>query len=149
MRPISVRAPDGRVWEVERRWPRPPWRAWKPDVAPGWDSLDGLGAADSPTGFVVGILIGLVLLAAVSIAIFILLPAIVFVVEIVFVVLALAAARRPWRVRATTLGPPFEEHEWHVRGWRRSKRAVEEVARELEQGVEPAPAAGERVEADV
>ena len=149
MRSITVRAPDGRVWEVERRWPRPRWRAWKPDIAPGWGALDDIALAESPSGLIAGVLIGLVVFALVAIAIFVLLPAIVFVAELVLVAVAIAVARRPWRIRATTLGPPFEEHEWHVRGWRRSKRAVDEVARELEQGLAAGPAAGERVDAGV
>jgi len=59
------------------------------------------------------------------------------------VIAALLLLRGAWIVDATTTGPPPEAKAWKVRGWRRSRDALEEVADELRRGVEAAPEEGE------
>ena len=86
-----------------------------------------------------GLLLAIVIAIAVAFSIVILLPAILLVVETLFVVLASVAFGRAWRVRAQTLGPPPEIREWRVRGLFRSRAAVREVADELRRGVHAEP----------
>ena len=142
---ITVRAPDGRAWTVRRRFPWPRWRrlddiAWFGDGDGRWlDFADGAGG--------LGALLALLALAvAVVVLTVVLLPLVVFVVELVIVAVAAAFFGRPWVVEAWTLDPPGETRLWKVRGPRASGRAVAEVARELEQGVDAAPETGEPLE---
>lgn len=125
---VTVRAPDGRVWSVRRRigWPHLRWSIldWSQDLP--WLWVDGGVAL---------IVISFVLLAATAV----LLPFLVFGLEGLVAVLAILLLLRPWEVEAQTSGPPEEHRTWQVRGWRRSRGAVEEVARELALGVEAEP----------
>lgn len=105
------------------------------DACLGDGDLDGDFAADDLVtglfGWLLAIVIGLV------IAFF--LPFVLLAVEAVLVVVGVVLFLRPWRVTAETGGPPAERLEWRVKGWRRSRRAVDEVARELSSGVDAAP----------
>lgn len=97
---------------------------------------DGDFAADDLVAGIFSWLLAIVL--GLLIAFF--LPFVLLAVEAVLVVIGVALFFRPWRVTAETRGPAAERLEWRVKGWRRSKRAVAEVARELASGVEAAPA---------
>jgi hypothetical protein len=57
-----------------------------------------------------------------------------FVGEALVIAAGLFLFAGPWRIEAATAGPPPELHSWHVRGLLRSRRAVREVATELERG---------------
>jgi hypothetical protein len=73
----------------------------------------------------------------------IVLPVVIFVLEAALAVVAVSLVLRPWEVEATTADTPAEQRVWRVRGWRRSKQAVDEVARELSLGEAAAPADAE------
>jgi hypothetical protein len=68
-----------------------------------------------------------------------LLPLVIFLFEALLVVGSLLILRGTWIVEASTVWPKGETKTWKVRGWRRSKRALDEVLRELEMGVDAAP----------
>jgi hypothetical protein len=133
---VDVVGADGRTWTVERhlRWPK--WR----EVGRNLDGdaiLDVSSLGDfAPLGFIAGLLLAIVI----GFVIVVLLPLLLLVFEAVLAVAALLIFRSTWIVEATTPGPPPEETEWEVRGLRRSKRAVEEVASGLRAGVEARPA---------
>jgi hypothetical protein len=134
---VSVRAPDGREWAIRRRWLR----------RPKWRDFDAWSNAPYEQAFVIdelpGLLIALVGLLLLGLVIAFLLPLIVFVVEAVLLAAAAYILGRTWVIEAETNGPPAERRAWHVRGWRRSRRAVDEVVRELRAGVEAEPRDGE------
>jgi len=135
---VTVDAADGRSWIVRRRivWPR--WREVDVGVSP-LDVLDVAGFGDSPAAFIVGA----VVVVVVALVIVLLLPLILFVVEALLVLAAIALLRGTWLVEASTSGPPAELKAWKIKGWSRSRRAVDEVASELRAGVEAAPTEGE------
>jgi hypothetical protein len=136
----TVRGRDGGIWEVRRTlgWPR--WRKLRVsdrlDLA---DGLDLVGQGLSATGTFGELVFLIALTVAIGLFIAVFLPLVLFVVELLVLVPAVLLVFRPWRVIATTAGPPPERLEWRVRGWRGSREAVEEVARELGHGVSAAP----------
>jgi hypothetical protein len=124
---VEVRDPNGRLWTVRRRigWPHLRWIG---------DASDFLLAADFSGGLVV-----FLALAALVIATLLLLPVLIFIIEAALVVAGIALLLRPWQVVAETTGPPTFKRVWRVRGWRSSRRAVDEVAHELSLGLVPEP----------
>jgi hypothetical protein len=133
----TVTAPDGRTWTVRRRWGRGPrWRSRDVPFGKPLEAADAValapsgGLADLVLGFVVILVVGVVI----AIVVTLLLPLVVFLVEAVLLAVGVYALGRPWTIEATTADGPQETLTWPVRGWRRSRRAVEEVARELERG---------------
>jgi hypothetical protein len=139
----TVAGPDGRTWTVRRRWGRQPrWRQRDVDRGSPLQALDAV--ALSPSGGVADLVLGVVLLLVLGIVLAIIvtfvLPLLLFLAELVLLAAGAYALGRPWTIEATTSGPPPQRFTWRVRGWRRSRRAVEEVARELARGdahVEP------------
>jgi hypothetical protein len=131
----TVQAADGATWVVANRWYRRP-RLRRLHLH-GVDILDAVslpvdGAGDSAT-----ILLGVVVAIAVGVLVVFLLPFVLFVLEVPVVVALVFAIRRRWIVEAVSSGGT--RRGWFVRGWLRSRRAVDEVARELELGVEAEP----------
>src|SRR4051812_27643708 len=131
---MQVTAPDGRVWKVRRRPGRKPrWRR-----KPSLDVLDVpfLGSVgDGVAGFFAGIAVAIVI----ALVIAVLLPLVLFVGEGILVVLGIVVLAAPWRIEASTPGPPSGFKVWRIRGIWKSRRAVREVAEELSRGVEAAP----------
>jgi hypothetical protein len=74
-----------------------------------------------------------------------LLPLVIFLFEALLVVCSLLVLRGTWIVEASTFWPKAETKTWKVRGWRRSKRTMDEVVRELQMGADAAPEEGELV----
>lgn len=103
----------------------------------GFDS-SAVGSVDSGTGLVV------VLLAV--LAVLILLPLLLFGVELLMVGILCAAGlvgralfHQPWVIEATTVNSVGGERrlEWQVRGWRRSQRLIATVVSDLRAGRQP------------
>jgi hypothetical protein len=132
---VTIDAADGRRWKVRRRvaWPR---------RRRLFDWFDAIGI-DVPDFSLVGVIVCLVLTTVFALFIVVLLPLIFFVVEALFVFGLIALSRGVWVVEASTPGPPPETKAWKVKGWTRSRRAVDEVASELRAGVQAAPEEGE------
>jgi hypothetical protein len=128
------------VWQVRRRWfRRPRWRGGSTEG--GWlDILDVGSTADSLPALAV--IVGIVLVL--GLFIFVVLPLLLLLGELVIVAAGAYVLGKPWFIEAETLGPPEELKVWRVRGWRRSRRAVDEVSRELYLGAEAEPADAER-----
>lgn len=149
MRSVSARSPDGRTWRVEVRWlpwaPRwrgPRKRSRDKDDVRWYDWIDigepfawfdeGLG------GFVTAIvLVVLVVMAALFV-----LPAFIFIVEVLIVALVVIAGialrvllRRPWLVDAYLVEDRRTHFTWKVVGWRRTEGAMESVAEQLRAGI--------------
>ena len=142
---MQVTAPDGRVWVVRRRPGRSPqWRSM--DWADPFYSGGGLsfGGGSDLSDIVAGLVITIVAAILFVLVVAFLLPALIFGGEAIIIVLGLLVLAAPWRVEATTGGPPEEEMSWRVRGVLRSRRAVREVAKELRHGVEAEPEDAER-----
>jgi len=77
--------------------------------------------------------------------VFLVLPAIFFLLDALLILGALLLLGGAWIVEAATPGPPPELKSWRVRGIFASRSAVAEVARELERGdVDAAPDAATR-----
>jgi hypothetical protein len=128
------------LWTVTRSFPWPSRRRAEDTVDGYLDSSvgDDLGFEASLEDPIAG-LFGFVLFILLALVIAFFLPFVLFAVEVALAVVAVALYLRGWRVTAETSGPPAERVEWRVKGWRKSKRAVDEVARELSAGVPAAP----------
>ncbi len=141
-----MRGPDGREWAVRREWlkraPRWPSRRKKQRDP---DPVDGVHEAAGCVGeFLIDIpalaIVGLFVLAIVLAFLFVW-PAVVFLVDLL-VLLLLAAwgvalrtiFKRPWRVFATTDGPPSQTFESHVVGWSASLRERNRLADDITTG---------------
>lgn len=90
---------------------------------------------------------GLVILVGVVVVAVVIIPLLLFGIELIIVGLVLAGGilgrgllGRPWVVEATSVGDAGRSLTWRVVGWRRSGRLIDEVARSLSNGLEPAPA---------
>lgn len=131
--------PDGRTWKVHRRWVhrRVSWRGPKGRRALDFvDGADFLGFADElpVIGVIALALAGLLLGIA---AVVFVIPAMLFVLELSFVLVAIGLGvaarilfRRPWTVEARVAGTS-EGREWKVVGWRASGELVDTLAERI------------------
>jgi ABC-type multidrug transport system fused ATPase/permease subunit len=137
----EVQALDGTTWHIASRWYRRPRYRSPDDFFEGLDASDGLTFLDvpfdEPVGFVGAVVIGIVLTLVLAVVVAFLLPLVLFVLELPLVFALVFVIRRLWIVEAVS--ESGVRHAWHVRGWRRSRRAVAEVAGELERGVRAEP----------
>ena len=88
----------------------------------------------------------------ITLIVFVVVPLLLFGIELIILGLVVAAGiigrvllRRPWLIRASSLGPPRQEMAWKVSGWRRSTDAIDEIASAFAAGIEPNPQRAERV----
>lgn len=102
------------------------------------------GGVDSPAAMLVTV-VGAVVVAV------ILIPLLLFGIELIILGLAIALAilgrallGRPWIVVARRATDTTPTYSWRVSGWRRSRQTIDEVASSLGAGVDPAPAWGEQ-----
>ncbi len=126
---MRVVDPEGVTWEVTRRWLEVPrWRVRRA-------RLEDLTHVD--VGFdadLLGIAIGLVLLLLLFALLLIGLPVLVFLAALLVAVGGLVfrvVFGRPWVVEARS---ERGELQWRVRGTRRSRRAMQEIAAALARG---------------
>lgn len=143
----AVHSPDGASWRVGRRWVgRWEWHSSmlrrRASDGAGWGWLDGLPLdLDVQNGLilaVIGILVVLVLI-----------PVLVFGIELVVAGTVIAAGLigrlflgRAWVIEARTssgLGDADRMLEWKVSGWRRSRRVIDEIAADIGAGRAPDP----------
>jgi hypothetical protein len=141
---VEVVAADGRRWTVERHFRWPKWRHIGRNLDEDAFLEFGFLGDLTPLGFIAGLLLAIVI----GLVIVFVLPLLLLVAEIALALAAVLLFRGTWIVDATTVGPPAERKAWKVRGPRRSKHAVEEVASELRAGLEAAPTSGEPVGSD-
>lgn len=157
------------TWRVRRRWL--PGHAWYARRWGAWrrrrkvdDAVDladlplGGGGGWSPTDLLDDILIGVAVLAAFAVVVwllwFVLLPILLGFLDVLFVLVAGIIGlvgkelfRRPWTVSAD--GPDNQHREWKVVGWRRAGRVRHAVEEALVSGADAdasASAAGAREE---
>lgn len=159
----TVTAPGGDVWRVRRVWaPRLQgetlWaRAWRRMRSAMRRSGDLADVADP--GCVDDLVVGLVVLMVAAAVLFVGLPLLLALLDVVVVVLltllgvmARVVFRRPWQVEA--VGPDRVRHTWRVAGWRASGEAVDDIAgrlghgQPLPAGADARPLPGRRAEAD-
>jgi hypothetical protein len=141
---VEVVAADGRRWTVERHFRWPTWRHIGRNLDDDAFLEFGFLGDLTPLGFIAGFLLAIVI----GLVIVFVLPLLLLVAEIALALAAVLLFRGTWIVEATTAGSPAERKAWKVRGPRRSKRAVEEVASELRAGLEAAPTSGEPMGSD-
>jgi hypothetical protein len=136
---MRVSAPDGREWDVSRRW-------IGRKVAIRWVRVGGLEDALNPGAVmdtsVGGVLIGIAVIVVAAAVILFVLPLLILLGQILVILLLVAAGvasrvlfRRPWEIDAVTPGPPPETHVWRIVGWRNSNEAIRDAAEELRQGM--------------
>jgi hypothetical protein len=132
----TVVDPQGRTWRVRRRWVHRS-VGWRSELADPLDVVHpDVSLLDVDDDLGVLAVIGIVVTAVATLAVFVLfvVPAVVFVVELLLVAVAIALGavgrivlRRPWTVEARVRGTN-EGREWKVVGWRASGRLVERMA---------------------
>jgi len=135
---VEVTAPDGRVWRVRRRWFR---RSREPAGAD--EAAAGSVLGDLTFG-VFGEIFAVFAVALIFVGVILIFLSLVFLVlEAIVLALAALALGRPWTIEAVTDGPPPERMAWKVRGWRASRRAIEDVAAQLRGGLGAEPRAAD------
>jgi hypothetical protein len=154
--------PDGRLWTVRREWlhraPRPlrrrvlrrkrqPKRDNEGDFDPAVGVEFSVTALDAgsqvPALFIVAGVVAVVV-AVGALAWFFILPALVFLADVLFLVVTAAIAvairvlfRRPWDVIAETTDRPPARLEFPVAGYGASGRKVAELVYDIQTGREP------------
>jgi hypothetical protein len=139
-----VQTPSGEEWRVGRLWLNrelPHWRKVRlGDVSRDtwWSIPDGGSLED--IGLALVVLVGALVVAVIVI------PLLLFGVELILLGIAVALGilgrallGRPWVVRATPRGDPASALTWKVVGLKRSARVIEEVAAALASGLSPSP----------
>lgn len=111
-----------------------------------WESHFGLGsklsrsdAASSMLGFSDGGVDGLMVLAGVLAVVFVVVPLLLFGIELIILGLVLALGivgrslfGKPWTVAAARPGDREPVALWRVRGWRQSARLIDRICVDLE-----------------
>ena len=136
----KVLAPDGREWKVGRDWIPVRVRLRRErnrEGGEGWDLLEFADLDLGPFAFVIAI---------VFVVLFVLIvwPLLALAIEVIILIVVFIATlagrllqRRPWRVVARSREPWQSELDWHVTGWRASRKAIDAIALALEAGEEP------------
>ena len=125
------------MWTIRRAWARGPhwrgrhgdWLSWL-EAGPFGDSLVALG-------------VWLVLGIALAVLVFVLLPLVLFVGELVVLAAGAYALGGRWLVQAGTAGPPPQRFTWRTRGWPGARRLEREAKAQIESGLVPHPADAE------
>jgi len=94
----------------------------------------------------------MVAIMVITLIVFVVVPLLLFGIELIILGLVVAAGiigrvllRRPWLIRARSIGPPRQEMAWKVSGWRHSADAIDEIASAFTSGIEPDPKHAQRV----
>ena len=146
-------APDGERWRVGRRWlnrsPPKPWTHWRRNRKrkSDGDFVDTLapevltGAADGPAGLAAVAAV----IVVIALFVFVLLPLIGIAFELALLIgfilsglFGRVVLRRPWTIEAVSLDDPSRRSAFAVTGWRRSRRALAELAAAIETTGPPA-----------
>lgn len=143
--PTHVVDPDGVEWRITRTWtdwsPRDAWTRSRKrgkamiDAPNGWG--DWFSAFDSTDLWA-----GLAVVGAILAAALIVIPILLFGLELILVGIVLAIglmARitlgRPWTIEARTVNlEPPRVLEWQVAGWHRSARLLAQIAAQISKG---------------
>ena len=141
-----VKTPSGVVWRVGRSWLERGWPRLFKRVITGWDAGDVLRLQGPVVGF--DIEGWLAALAVVVLVIFVVVPLLLFGIELIVAGIVIAVGilshlllRRPWLVVARIEEPGARPMAWAVCGWRRSGQVIDDVAGALQAGREPEPVA--------
>ncbi|MGI9063873.1 MAG: hypothetical protein ACR2FQ_08720 [Pseudonocardiaceae bacterium] len=97
------------------------------------------------------VLIAAAVATALFLTIFVVLPALVLLLEVLLIAVLIgwrALTGRPWIVEARQNRAAPLVHAWEVDGWKASGAVVDEVAESLRRGVQPRPAGAEPVEVE-
>jgi len=140
-----VESPDGRTWRVARVWlsRRPRWRGRD---LPKSLNLDNAGDLAEGCVDLEAFLFAVIAIVVAVLLWYTVLPALLLGFEVLVTLLFAAGAvlghevlRRPWKVTATTEGPPPERVEIPVVGWRASGAHVQQVAWRIAETGDPLP----------
>ena len=137
-----VTAPNGERWQVGRRWldkqPPKPWSRRKRKQDDAEDRASWLDAADFLSvgdGFVAGIVVALVVAAVLALLVFAILPLLGLAFELALLIGVFTTGLfgrivlgHPWTVEAVSLDRSQQRLRFAVRGWRRSRGAIEMLA---------------------
>jgi hypothetical protein len=143
MDPASVQkvliatSPDGDRWQVRRRWLNRPVPKIRRSLRRTNDDLaleSGLEVLSVPD-FTDSIPLAIGVAIAVALLVFLLLPLFGVALEIAVLIALLSSGivgrvllRRPWTIEAVNLDRPERSAAFAVKGWRRSRRAIDELA---------------------
>lgn len=145
---MKVVDPDGRTWDVRRRWApaflgrETLWerfaRRFRRMFRHSGDALDG---ADAAEGCLSAVEVPALVLAGIALLLlaFVVLPVLIATLELLALVVigggALVARwlfRHPWTI--DVVGPPDRYHAFHVVGWQKSERARRQIVQSLRDG---------------
>lgn len=141
--------PGGRTWTVRRRWAprlrdRSLWHRFRRRFRQAFDRVGDVGDADPGCleVFGEGLLVGLAVIAAVLLLVFVAVPLVFAVLDLVVVLLLAALGiltrvlfRRPWTIEATS--DDGGRLRWRVKGWRASGAKRDEIEGLLATGILP------------
>jgi hypothetical protein len=155
-----ITAADGERWKVSRRWTSRRgrldrwWRFRKPrkdgdgfKVADIFEPLDYLGGAldGGLAGIAVVVVFSVVVIVLFALTAFIILPILGVALEIAILVTLISSGvlgrvvlRRPWIIDVQNADRPELSRTYEVKGWLRSRRAIDEIKGLLVSGGLPA-----------
>jgi hypothetical protein len=145
-----VTAPDGSEWEVGRRWmDRSPPKLFRRRRAEGGNEGRWLDFAPVEFGsiddFLSGILVAIVAAAVIALFVFVILPLLGIALEFALLIMLLASGvvsrvflRRPWTIEAVRRDASGNSVTFAVVGWRRSRRAIDDLKTAIAQTGVPA-----------
>lgn len=146
-----VTAPDGSEWEVGRRWMdrSPPKLFRRRQSAEGSDKGRWLDFAPVDFGgiddFLGGIVVAIVAAAIIALFVFVILPLLGIALEFALLIVLLASGvfgrvflRRPWTIEAVRRDASGDSVTFAVVGWRRSRRAIDDLKTAIAQTGVPA-----------
>jgi len=147
-----VTAPDGSRWRVRRRWLAHPLprlrrrRRAEGDREDAFDWSDPLALVDSGGDLLPAVGVAIVVAVALALVVLVVLPLLGLALELVVLLGLLGAGlfsrvvlRRPWIVEAVRLDDGGPSATYPVVGWRRSRRAIRELAEAIAATGVPAP----------
>lgn len=133
---MKATAPDGVTYTVRRRWW--PWRWKERHFTDSWDpGFVDIGASSDLAGAVLGIVLGLVLMALAPIILFLLVTGIEWI--LLLVLLPVAVATRVVFGRHWTIEVVRDGALWEIDGgsWRESQGMLEQITDQIERGQTP------------
>jgi hypothetical protein len=146
-----VTAPDGSEWKVHRRWMnrQAPRLFRRRQRAGAGDKTDWLDFApvdfSGPADFLVGILVAVAAAAVIALFVFVILPLLGIALEFALLIVLFASGvfgrvflRRPWTIEAVRTDSSGDKAAFAVVGWRRSRRAIDDLKTGIAQTGVPA-----------
>lgn len=142
---IHVTDSEGRSWQVSREWfGLPRWSRRQSSLDEALDTASWLpgdlggSVADDLASALLAVVVAVIAIAVLAIVVWLVLPVVVLFIGLVVAVVGVGARVLSLAAWTVTARAGATRLDWRVRGVRRSRRAMRDVATALARGVTPA-----------